>query len=127
MSVDPIERLTANARRRSEQTLQKAQDALTAMAARGDAVTVASLAQTAEVSRSWIYTQPELRDRIEQLHQAAPVRPTRSAAASRASLDSLKRRLDLAHQRIGQLRDENYQLRREVEQLHGQLRDRRQV
>jgi hypothetical protein len=56
MSVDPIERLTANARRRSEQTLQKAQDALTAMAARGEAVTVASLAKNAEVSRSWIYT-----------------------------------------------------------------------
>ncbi len=127
MSVDPIERLTANARRRSEQTLQKAQDALTAMAARGDAVTVASLAKHAQVSRSWIYTQPELRDRIEQLHQAAPLRPPHSAAASRASLESLKRRLDLAHQRITQLRQENGQLRRAVEHLHGQLRDRRQT
>jgi len=28
MPVDPIERLAANARRRSEQTLQKAQDAI---------------------------------------------------------------------------------------------------
>jgi hypothetical protein len=127
MSVDPIERLTANARRRSEQTLQKAQDALTAMAARGEAVTVASLAKNAEVSRSWIYTQPELRDRIEQLHQAAPLRPPHPAAASRASLESLKRRLDLAHQRIIQLRHENGQLRHAVERLHGQLRDRRQT
>jgi predicted nucleic acid-binding Zn-ribbon protein len=127
MSVDPIERLTANARRRSEQTLQKAQDALTAMAARGDAVTVASLAKNAEVSRSWIYTQPELRDRLEQLHQAAPLRPPHSAAANRASLESLKRRLDLAHQRITQLRHENGQLRHAVEHLHGQLRDRRQT
>jgi len=126
MPVDPIERLTANARHRSEQTLHKAQNALTAMAARGDAVTVASLAKTAEVSRSWIYTQPELRDRIEQLHQAAPLRPPRSAAASRASLESLKRRLDLAHQRITQLRHENGELRHAVEHLHGQLRDQRQ-
>ena len=126
MSVDQIERLTANARRRSEQTLQRAQNTLTAMAARGDTVTVASLAKNADVSRSWIYTQPELRDQIEQLHQAAPARPSRSPAASRASLDSLKRRLDLAHQRIAQLRAENGQLRHAVEQLHGQLRDRRQ-
>jgi Family of unknown function (DUF6262) len=123
MSVDQIDQLTANARRRSELTLQKAQDAITAMAARGDAVTIASLAKNAKVSRSWIYTQPELRDRIEQLHYAAPARPPRFAAASRASLDSLKRRLDLAHQRIAQLREENGQLRRAVEQLHGQLRD----
>jgi Family of unknown function (DUF6262) len=126
MPADQIERLTANARRRSELTLQKAQIALVTMAARGDAITVASLAKNAEISRSWIYTQPELRDRIEQLNQAAAPRPPRSAAASRASVDSLKRRLELAHQRIGQLRDENQQLRREVEQLHGQLRDQRQ-
>jgi hypothetical protein len=127
MSVEQIERLTANARRRSEQTTQRAQETLIAMASRGDAVTVASLAQNAAVSRSWIYTQPELLERIEQLRQAAPVRPPGSAAASRASLESWKRRLDLAHQRIARLRDENQQLRRSVELLHGQLRDRRQI
>lgn len=125
MPVDPIERLTANARRRSEQTLQRAQDTLAAMAARGDTVTIASLAKDANVSRSWIYTQPELRDRIEQLHNAAPAKPPRTPAASRASLDSLRRRLELAHQRIAQLREEKAQLRRTVEQLHGQLRDQR--
>ncbi len=126
MPADQIERLTANARRRSEQTSRKAQNALAAMAARGDGITVASLAKNAEISRSWIYTQPELRDAIEQLNQSAAPRPPRSAAASRASLDSLKRRLDLAHQRIAQLRDDNQQLRRQVEQLHGQLRYQRQ-
>lgn len=31
MPVDPIERLAANARRRSEQTLQKARDAIAVM------------------------------------------------------------------------------------------------
>jgi Family of unknown function (DUF6262) len=126
MSVEQIERLTANARHRSHQTMQRAHETLTAMATRGDAVTVARLAQSATVSRSWIYTQPELLERIEQLRQTAPSRPPGSAAASRASLESLKRRLELAHQRIAQLRDENQQLRRSVEQLHGQLRDRRQ-
>jgi hypothetical protein len=125
MPFDPIQRLKSNAQRRSDLTLQRAQDTLIAMAARGDTVTVASLAKDANVSRSWIYTQPELRDRIEQLHHTAPARPPRTPAASRASLDSLKRRLELAHQRIAQLREENGQLRHAVEQLHGQLRDLR--
>lgn len=125
MRADQVERLTATARRRSEQTMQKAQGALAAMAARGGAITIAGLAKNAEVSRSWIYTQPELLDRIEQLNQAAAPRPPRSAAASRASLESLKRRLDLAHQRITELRHENGELRRVVERLHGQLRDHR--
>lgn len=125
MPGDRVERLRANARRRSEQTLQRAQDTLTAMATRGEVVTVASLAKGANVSRSWIYTRPELRDRIEQLHHAPSARPPRTPAASRASLDSLKRRLELAHQCIAQLREENSQLRHTVEQLHGQLRDQR--
>lgn len=125
MSVEQTELLTANARRRSEQTQQRAQQTLTAMATRGDRITLARLAQAAGVSRSWIYTQPELREQIEQLRLATPARPHGSAAANRASLESLKRRLDLAHQRIAQLRDENEQLRRSVEQLHGQLRELR--
>jgi hypothetical protein len=125
MPAKQVERLTANARHRSEHTQQKAQVALAAMAARGDAITIAGLAKHAKISRSWIYTQPELRDRINQLNTAAAPRPPRSVAASRASLESLKRRLDLAHQRIAQLRHENGELRRAVEQLHGKLRDHR--
>jgi chromosome segregation ATPase len=127
MPADQVARLTANARRRSEQTRQKAQDALAAMAARGGAITVAGLANNAEISRSWIYTQPELRERIDELNQAAAPRPPRSEAASRASLESLRRRLEMAHQRIAQLRHENGELRRTVEQLHGQLRDHKQT
>jgi hypothetical protein len=46
MPVDPIERLAANARRRSEQTLQKAQDAISVMAARGDAILSRDLRRT---------------------------------------------------------------------------------
>jgi hypothetical protein len=49
MSVEQIERLTANARHRSHQTMQRAHETLTAMATRGDAVTVARLAQSATV------------------------------------------------------------------------------
>lgn len=125
MPDEPVERLRVNARRRSEQTLRRAQDTLTAMVAHGDTITVASLAKGANVSRSWIYTQPELLDRIEQLHHAEPARPPRTPSASRASLESLKRRLELAHHRIVDLREENSQLRQAVEQLHGQLRDLR--
>ena len=125
MSVEQAELLRANARRRSEQTLQRAQDALDAAVARADPITVADLARASGVSRSWIYTKPELRERIEQLRATAPSRSAGPSDASRASLESLKRRLDLAHQRITQLRDENQQLKRSVESLHGQLRDQR--
>ena len=41
---------------------------------------------------------------------------------SRASDESLRRRLELAHQKITQLRAENQQLRRDLAAAHGQLR-----
>jgi phage-related baseplate assembly protein len=123
MPAERTDRLAQHARARHEQTLQRAQAALAAMANGGDAVTVAALATRARVSRSWIYTQPDLRDRIEQLQRngtraGSPGR----APAGRASDESLRRRLTLAHERITQLREENQQLRDALAHVHGQLR-----
>jgi predicted nucleic acid-binding Zn-ribbon protein len=123
MPADRTDRLAEHARARHEQTLHRARAALTRMASNGDAITVSLLASKARVSRSWIYTQPELRDHIEQLQQAttrtgAPRRET----ANHASEESLRRRLALAHERIAQLRTENQQLRESLARAHGQLR-----
>ena len=91
----------------------------------GEQVTVALLADRAGVSRSWIYTQPALLDRIRQLQQhrasAGCVRDT----VTRATDDSLRQRLALAHERINQLRTENQQLRDALAHTHGQLRTAR--
>lgn len=123
MPADRADRLAQHARARHEQTLHRAHAALTTMANNGDAITVSLLAGKAGVSRSWIYTQPQLRDQIEQLQQPT----TRTGAPRRetdnhASEESLRRRLALAHQRIAQLRTENQQLRESLACAHGQLR-----
>ena len=51
-----------------------------------------------------------------------PGSPPARQAGCRASDESLRRRLELAHQKITQLRAENQQLRRDLETAHGQLR-----
>lgn len=123
MPADRAANLTRHARRRHQQTLQRAHDALAAIAKNGDLPTVGLLANKAGVSRSWIYTQPELRDRIERLQQKRARTSSRSGrTSSRASEESLRRRLTLAHQRIAQLRIENRQLRDELAHVHGELR-----
>lgn len=114
-------RLVEHARLRHARTLQRAREALTALAEGGKPVTIAMLATQAGVSRSWIYTQPELRERIEKLQQAAPA-GRGGDNPHRASDESLRHRLDLAHQRITQLRSENHQLREALARAHGQLR-----
>jgi hypothetical protein len=124
MHADGSARLARAAQARHEQTLQQAQNALQAMADEGGPVTVAGLASRAGVSRSWLYTQPELRDRIEQLrqHNRNEHTPTAANKDSRASTDSLRRRLELAHQHIARLRTETRDLRDALARAHGLLR-----
>jgi hypothetical protein len=119
----PAERLAEHARERHEQALQRARAALAAMTRDGAPITVARLAAEASVSRAWIYTQPELRKEIEQLRSGtARAIPAGRPGGSRASDSSLHRRLELAHEKISQLRAENQQLRHDLEVVHGQLR-----
>jgi hypothetical protein len=122
MPADHTRHLADHARQRHHQTLQRAQQALTEFADTGEQVTVALLADRAGVSRSWIYTQPALRDRIRQLQQHRASADFVRDTVTRASDDSLRQRLALAHERINQLRIDNQQLRDALAHAHGQLR-----
>ncbi|MGH3674620.1 MAG: DUF6262 family protein, partial [Mycobacterium sp.] len=103
----------------SERTRRRAIETLDRLQQEDAPVTVAGLARAAGVARSWIYTQRDLLARI------TTERPdTRSVATdrTRASDESWRRRIELAHQRIKQLSDENRQLRDQLAIAHGQRR-----
>jgi uncharacterized alpha-E superfamily protein len=80
------------------------------------------LVREAGVSRSWIYTQPKLRQEIDQLRRDGQANPRGPAASSPASSESLRRRLELSHQVIAQLREQNSELRAALARAHGQRR-----
>jgi chromosome segregation ATPase len=122
MPAEPGQHLAEHARQRHQQALQRTQQTLAEMNDAGETVTVALIARRAGVSRSWIYTQPALRDQIQQLQRHRADAETTRKATIRASDDSLRQRLALAHERIGQLRAENQQLRDALAHAHGQLR-----
>jgi chromosome segregation ATPase len=122
MHPDHPHHLAEHARRRHQQTLDRAHQTLTEMADAGEPVTVARVADRAGVSRSWVYSQPALRDRIQQLQNRQTGANTARDTVTRASDDSLRQRLALAHERISHLRAENQQLRDALAHAHGQLR-----
>jgi hypothetical protein len=122
MPADRSHQLAENARARHENTLRRARSALRAMARDGRQVTIPDLVREAGVSRSWIYTQPELRQEIDQLQRNGQANPRGPAASARASSESLRRRLELSHQVIAQLREENSELRAALARAHGQRR-----
>ena len=111
------------ARRRHEITRAKAVQALRELQHRGEPVSFTVVANTAGISRSWLYTQDDLREEITQLREATTTpRPARIPATQRASQASLLRRLELAQEQIRSLRAERDQLRRQLAHALGDQR-----
>ena len=116
MSTERTTPIVAAARRRHELTRAKAIQALRALERTGAPVSFAAVAQAAGIFRSWLYTQDDLRKEITRLRPLTAGRPTTGAipATQRASDACLRRRLELAQQRIRQLRADNDQLRHQL-------------
>jgi Family of unknown function (DUF6262) len=90
MRADNTEQLITAARRRHEFTRSKTIRALRELDDSGTMITFETVARKAQVSRSWLYTQPDIRAEIERLRASAAGRPPppsrpASAAATRPS------------------------------------------
>ncbi|ODR15763.1 DUF6262 family protein [Mycobacterium gordonae] len=116
--------LIRSAQQRHEHTRARAIAALHELHRTGAVLTFESVARHAGVSRSWIYTQTDLKDEIRRLRtQQRPEPSTPLPARQRASDDSLRKRLEIANRRNHELADENRRLRRQLACALGQLRD----
>jgi hypothetical protein len=123
MQADNTAHLITAASRRHELTRSKAIRALRRPDAAGAAVTFEIVAQTAEVSRSWLYTQPDIRAEIERLRDLGSRAPATSVPGRQRSSDaSLLRRLEAANARNRELAEDNQRLRRQLARALGQLR-----
>jgi hypothetical protein len=122
-SKNNLAALAAAARQRHVDVMERARQALRQFEASGEPVTYAGIARSAQVSRAWLYTQPEVRDAVDRLRDlngrstGAPV-PT----AQRSSQASLVRRLEAAHRRNQDLGSQVSTLREQLAAAHGELR-----
>jgi len=87
----------------------------------GQPVTFDALAREANVSRSWLYSQPDLRSQIERLRDRQ--RPhCRIPDRQRVSDASLHRRLEIATDRVRQLEIDNQRLQQALAEALGERR-----
>lgn len=115
--------LAAAAARRHQLTRARAIQALRELDRAGSPVTFASVAGAAGISRSWLYTQPDIRDQIRQLRGTRSPSPASTVPASQRATDtSLRARLTAALQRNQQLAEENARLRRQLARALGDHR-----
>src|SRR5271169_4390424 len=121
---DPLSEAAA---RRHELTRAKAVQALRELHRAGTLVTFAGVAQAAGVSRSWLYTQPDISGQIRRLREKADGAGSAGAipAGQRATDASLRARLTAALDRNKQLADDNARLRRQLARALGDQRSAR--
>lgn len=124
MRADNSGHLIAAARRRSEAAHRRAVAALRRMDAAGSAVSFEAVATQAAVSRSWLYTQPDLRAEIDRLRQRRrPASGRLVPDRQRMTEASLQQRLVSANERIRDLHADNQRLRIALAEALGANRD----
>jgi hypothetical protein len=121
---DPLSEAAA---RRHELTRSKAVQALRELDRAGAPVTFAGVAQAAGISRSWLYTQPDISGQIRRLRKSTGGAGSAGTvpAGQRATDTSLRARLAAALDRNKQLADENARLRRQLAHALGAERHSR--
>ena len=112
MATDKLEQANA---RRHESAMTAARAAIEQLCGDGQAVNFGSVARAAGVSRGWLYRQADLSESIARLRSLAP---PPAQVAQRASIGSLRQRLETARAEVARLRAENSTLR---DQLARQL------
>ena len=124
MRPDPLSEAAA---RRHELTRSRAVQALRELDRAGTPVTFAGVAKSAGISRSWLYTQPDISSQIRRLRQETTAAGSAGGvpAAQRATDASLRARLATALDRNKQLADENARLRRQLARALGNQRSPR--
>jgi hypothetical protein len=106
---------------RRQGTLSKATEAIERLDKSGQPVAFSAVAAAAGVSRTWLYRNPGTRDLINRL-RSEPRSAASTKAAQRATAESLRARLDAAHEEITRLRAENATLREQAARHLGQQR-----
>jgi Family of unknown function (DUF6262) len=120
--TDRVQRLRQAAQNRHDATVRRAQDALRRLANRGETVSYQRLAELAGVSRSWLYSQPDLRQQIEQLRDRPADRRQHIPPAERATAESLRQQLHAYRDELKRLRAENQALRDQLARHLGTAR-----
>ncbi len=122
MRSDNSHHVIAAARQRSQATKRRAVAALRRIDNAGTPINFDIVAREANVSRSWLYNQPDLRAEIERLRGRQ--RPTTRSVPDRqrATDASLRQRLQVATDRIRQLETDNHRLRHALAEALGERR-----
>lgn len=107
---------------RSRDARERAESALRALHDEGRRISFAAVAKRAEVSRAFLYANPELKAAIETLREST-LSGDGAPASERASTEALRARVNQLRAENAALRSEASSLREELALAHGRSRE----
>ncbi|TKH08364.1 transposase [Bacillus wiedmannii] len=114
------EGLWQHAARKKEQSVKRVDEAIRQLIKDKQHITFNSVAQVSGVAKSYLYSNQDIRSRIETLRKqqegVSPKQVKQEMTDSRKDV-----LLAVKNQRIQELEDENNRLKRELQRLRGQL------
>ena len=114
-----VEGLRQNAQRKRQEALEKVEQGIRQLIKEGKTLNFNTVAQAADVSKAFLYKEPEIKERIEQLRlQGTKKAPELKQRASDASKDAIIRNL---RERVKKLEAEVKDLRKQNEVAYGQI------
>jgi AcrR family transcriptional regulator len=119
--------MLAHAHHRQEEKRKRVEESITRLLREQQAITFNAVAKAAGVSKAYLYSQSDLRERIEALRQRAVEQAVREQAARPApgKTDASKDLVILAKdRRIRELEAENRQLKKQLQVTLGKAYDR---
>lgn len=122
--ADNTRHLLEAAAARRQNALMHARGALAELTRTGQPITFTAVARAGGVSRSWLYTEPDLRDAITRLRRELPATRNPVPIAERATPESLRQRIEALRTEAVALRAENLALREQVARSLGLQRAR---
>lgn len=107
------------AKQESQKTREKVDKAISKFSIEGKAINFNSIAKEANVSKSWLYKEHDIRQRIESLRERQITsnvvsKPKKSSRSEEILIKTLKRR-------VMELKKENKKLQNQIQKLYGDL------
>jgi len=110
------------AKKKSDEVRNKVEKTIQRLILEGVIVNFNVVKNEAGVSKSWLYSNEDIRRRIEEIRDKQNVSPKRSKGASRERSEASKDNIITAlKERIKELDSENKKLRKESEILYGKI------
>ena len=107
--------LAKAANKRRLETIERAKNAIDLLIKQGKSINFNSVAVTAQIGKTWLYKEIEIRDRIFQLRKNVVKKIRASVNSSNEALSSENSLIKMLKYRVRELETENQALKKQIE------------